>query len=159
MKRHLRIIHCVLCIAIIFLGSGCSGSLFRNYGRITPDLIVKTAFEKYQINSDYNYYISGSEVYPLAIVGLDKAYRLESDLWKPVDMTPEKMREIVQDMRNKVELIKWGQVPYGFGVFDEKGKQIGVWYSVLGVKTSIKVTGDHTVEIITPDIDTYLKND
>ncbi len=159
MRKHLRIIHCALCILIIFLSSACTGSLFRNYGRITPDTAVKSDFERYQINSNYNYYISGSEVYPLAIIGLDKAYNLESDLWKPVDMRPEKMREIVQDMRNKVEFIKWGQVPYGFAISDDKGKQLGVWYSVLGVKTSIKVTGDHTVEIITPDIDTYLKND
>ena len=159
MHKHLRMIHRVMCIAIIFLSSGCNGSLFRNYGRITPDPDVKSAFEQYQVNSNYNYYISGSDVYPLAIIGLDKAYKLESDLWKPVEMTPEKLRELVQDMRNKVRLIKWGQVPYGFAMFDDKGKQIGIWYSVLGVKTSLKVKDDHAVEIITPDIDTYLKND
>jgi hypothetical protein len=41
---------------------------------------VTKAFEKYQVNSNYNYYISGSDVYPNAIIGLDKALTLEPDL-------------------------------------------------------------------------------
>ncbi|MGZ6224472.1 MAG: hypothetical protein ACXWMH_03045 [Syntrophales bacterium] len=159
MQKRLTIIRCVMCISIIFLFSGCGSSLLRNYGRITPDPNVTNDFEKYQVNPNYNYYISGSDIYPIAIIGLDKAYKLESDLWKHVEMTHEKLREFVQNMRNKVDLIKWGQAPYGSAMADDNGKQIGVWYSVLGVKTSLNVKDDHAVEIITPDIDTYLKND
>ena len=159
MKKFLTIICCAVFTSFIFLSWGCNGALFRNYGRITPDLSVKDAFEKYQVNPNYNYYISGSDVYPIAIIGLDKAYRLEPDLWKQIDMTPRKLRELVQDMRDKVSFISWGQVPYGFAMFDNKGKQIGVWYSVLEAKTSLKVKEDRTVEIITPDIDTYLKDE
>ncbi|HUH65181.1 MAG TPA: hypothetical protein VLZ07_02005, partial [Syntrophales bacterium] len=66
MKRFLRMICCTVCITIIFLFLGCSGALFRNYGRITPDLSVKDSFEKYQISPNYNYFISGSDVYPIA---------------------------------------------------------------------------------------------
>ena len=157
MQKHFRIIHCVMCILIIFLSSGCSGSLFKNYGTITPDWNVKNAFEKYQVNPDYNYYISGSDFYPNAIIGLDKAYTLEPDLWKQIEMTPGKLRELVEDMRNKVGYIKWGIVPHGFAMFDDKGKQIGVWYSILEAKTSLKMKDDRTVIIITPKIDTYLK--
>ncbi len=157
MQKRLRIIHCVACVLIIFLSSGCTGSFFKNYGRITPDGNVTNAFEKYQVNPNYNYYISGSDVYPRAIIGLDKAYVLDFDLWKKVDMTPAKLREFVQDMKFYVNGLSWNLVLNGFAMFDDKGKQIGVWYSVLEAKTSINIKDDHTVIIITPDIDTYLK--
>jgi len=156
MQKHLRIIHCVMCILIIFLSSGCSGSLFKNYGRITPDGNVTNDFEKYQVNPNYNYYISGSDVYPIAIIGLDKALTLEPDLWKQVEITPKKLRELVQGMQFKVKALSWRLVLHGFAMFDENGKQIGVWYSILGAKTSLSMKDDRTVIIITPDIDTYL---
>ena len=146
-----------MCILIIFLSSGCTGSLFKNYGRITPDGNVKNAFEKYQVNPNYNYYISGSDVYPNAIIGLDKALTLEPDLWKPVEMAPKKLRELVEDMQSKVSALSWNLVLHGFAMFDDKGKQIGVWYSILGVKTSLRMKDDNTVIIITPAIGTYLK--
>jgi hypothetical protein len=148
-----------MCILIIFLSSGCTGSLFKNYGRITPDGNVTNAFEKYQVNPNYNYYISGSDVYPHAIIGLDKALTLEPDLWKQIELTPKKLRELVQDMMSKVMALRWNLVLHGFAMFDDNGKQIGVWYSILGAITSLSMKDDHTVIIITPDIDTYLKYD
>lgn len=148
-----------MCILIIFLSSGCTGSLFKNYGRITPDGNVTNAFEKYQVNPNYNYYISGSDVYPHAIIGLDKALTLEPDLWKQIELTPKKLRELVQDMMSKVMALRWNLVLHGFAMFDYNGKQIGVWYSILGAITSLSMKDDHTVIIITPDIDTYLKYD
>jgi hypothetical protein len=139
------------------LSSGCNGSLFKNYGRITPDGNVTNAFEKYQVNPNYNYYISGSDVYPIAIIGLDKALTLEPDLWKKVDMTPAKLRELVLDMKLKVSSLSWKLFLNGFAMFDDKGNQIGIWYSILGVKTSLSMKDEHTVIIITPAIGTYLK--
>jgi hypothetical protein len=117
---------------------------------------VTNAFEKYHVNPNYNYYISGSDVYPDAIIGLDNALTLEPDLWKPVEMTPKKLCELVQDMQFKVKDLSLNLVLYGFAMFDDKGKQIGVWYSILEAKTSLSMKDDHTVIIITPDIDTYL---
>jgi hypothetical protein len=95
MKKHWRITFYLMCILIVLPSVACTSSLFKNYGKITPDRDASKAFESYQINPNYNYYISGSDVYPNAIMGLDKAYKLESDLWKQVDMTPQKLRELV----------------------------------------------------------------
>jgi hypothetical protein len=147
----------IMVVLVLLPSAGCTGSLFKNYGSIVPDRAVTNAFEQYQVNPKYNYYISGSEVYPNAIIGLDKAYALEPDLWKPVEMTPQKLRELVQYMHDKVSTITFGLSLHGFAMFDDKGKQIGVWYSILEAKTSLKMKDERTVEIITPDIDTYLK--
>ena len=157
MQKRLRIIHCVACVLIIFLSSGCTGSFFKNYGRITPDGNVTNAFEKYQVNPNYNYYISGSDVYPRAIIGLDKAYVLDFDLWKKVDMTPAKLRELVTYMKDKAAAVNFKATLHGFAMLDDKGKEIGVWYSILEAKTSLKMKDNQTVIIVTPDIDTWLQ--
>ncbi len=72
-------------------------------------------------------------------------------------MTPGKLQELVQYMHDKATSVSLGMALHGFAMFDDKGKQIGVWYSILEAKTSLKMKDDHTVIIITPDIDTYLK--
>ena len=155
MQKHWRIIFCIVWVLIVMLYAGCAGSLFMNYGKITPDMNVKNAFETYQVNTEYNYYISGSEIYPNAIMGLDKAYTLESNLWKKVEMTPNKLRELVTDMKDKAGTVNYGMPLYGFVMLDDKGKQIGIWYSFLEAKTFLKMKGNQRVIIYTPDIDTY----
>jgi len=157
MQKHWRITFYVMCILIVLPSVGYTSSLFKNYGKITPDSNAAKAFETYQINPNYNYYISGSDVYPNAIMGLDKAYNLEPDLWKQVEMTPRKLRELVIDMQGKVRSVNIRLALHGFAIFDDKGKQIGIWYSILAATTSIMMKGDRTVIIITPDIDTYLR--
>lgn len=155
MQKYWRIVLCVICFLALLPSPGCTGMHVKNYGRIIPDRDATLAFEKYQINPQFNYYISGSDVYPNAFIGLDKAYTLEPDLWKKVEMTPKKFRELVQDMQSKAMSI--GQAQHGFAMFNDKGNKIGIWYSILSVKTTLKMKDERTVIIYTPDIDTYLK--
>ena len=147
----------ILCMSLFLSSAGCAGSLINNYGEIIPDGNITTMFEKYQINPHFNYYISGSDVYPNAILGVDKTYTLESDLWKKVDMTHAKFRELVTSMQDRVRALSIKLTLHGFVMLDDKGKQIGVWYSILSVRTSVKMKDSRTVIIDTPDIDTYLK--
>lgn len=157
MQKKWKIILYALCILILFPCAGCATMLFKNYGSIVPDGHVTDAFDKYRVNPNYNYYYSGSEVYPSAILGLDKAYALDSDLWKKVDMTPAKLRKIVMSMKDKATTVNFTATLHGFAMFDDKGKQIGVWYSILEAKTSLKMKDSNTVIIDTPDIDTWLR--
>jgi hypothetical protein len=159
MQKHWRSTFCFIWFLILMLFSGCAGSLFMNYGKISPDMEVTNAFETSQINTEYDYYISGSDVYPNAIIGLDKAYTLDSDLWKKVEMTPRKLRELVTDMKDKATTVNYGMPLYGFVMLDDKGNQIGVWYSILEAKTFLKMKDNRKVIIYTPDIDTYDKYD
>jgi len=55
--------------------------------------------------------------------------------------------------------VNWGSRPYGFVMFDDKGNQIGVWYSLLEAKTILRMKDNRRVIIYTPDIDTYDKYD
>ncbi|OPY85275.1 MAG: hypothetical protein A4E71_02159 [Smithella sp. PtaU1.Bin162] len=150
----------LLLIIVCTLIASCASvnSFFtENWGKMRPDGAAKESFETYQVRPDYNYYISGSDVYPFAILGLHKTCMLESDLWKKISPTPEKMKELVLDMQSKA--LDMGQKQFGFAVFDNKEKQIGIWYSILSATAPVEMKGEGKVTIYTPDPDTYDKDE
>ena len=141
-----------LCMSIM----ACTGTLFKNYGRIDPGREATGAFESYQVNPEFRYYISGSAGYPNALMGLNRDYRLDPrTLWKEVTMTPEKMKEIVQSMQTKAW--EYQLLQHGFDMWDDKGRRIGVWYSILTAPTFVRMQEDGTVRIDTPELETYEK--
>lgn len=148
-------------ILILCLGAmGCSG-LFRNYGTINPAAEVTRSFEAYRVNGEYRYYASGAFHYPSALMGLHRDYRLDpKTLWREVPgMTAARMEEIVEGMRTKAG--QHNMFQYGFVMSDDKGRPVGVWYSVLWAPTFLRMNADGTVRIDTPapDVYTRLEND
>ena len=123
------------------------------YGKIRPNGDVTEAYNRFELDPDRNYYISGSDVHPNAIIGIDKAWTLESDLWKKKDLDPQSMKELVQNMQVKsAERIL---TLHGFDIFDDHGMKIGDWFSIMGVTTNVEITGEKRVTMNTPPIDTY----
>jgi hypothetical protein len=150
-----RSVRCCLLLAICLGALACTG-MFRNYGRFNPSDEAMQAFATYQVNKDFRYYISGSDLYPNALMGLRRSHRLDPEtLWKEVQMTPEKMKEIVEHMNTKAE----NQREYQKGVelLDNNGRPIGVWYSLARARTFLHIREDGTVRIDTPDLDLYDK--
>jgi len=134
----------------------CTGQLFKNYGRINPNDEVTQAFASYQVNKDFRYYVTGSNLYPNALMGLHREFRLDPEtLWKEVAMTPEKMKEIVEYMNTKALIYR--EFQKGFEMLDNNGRPIGVWYSLLRARTFLRMQEDGTVRIDTPDLETYEK--
>ena len=82
----------ILCLGVL----SCSGSLFRNYGQILPGGEVTRDLERGVFHPELRYYTSGSDLYPNALIGLHRDYRLNPEaLWKEVAMSPEKLRGAV----------------------------------------------------------------
>ena len=159
MQIRRKMILYALCILILLSCVGCATMGSKNYGSIVPDGRVMEAFDRFQVNPNYDYFYSGSEVYPSAVIGLDKSYTLESDLWKKLDMTPVKLKEIVTNMKFKSATVNFRSPLHGFAIFDDSGKQIGVWYSIIEAttKSSVRMKDNKTVLIDTPDINTWLQ--
>jgi len=142
----------LLCLGVL----SCSGSLFRNYGQILPGGEVTRDLENGVFHPELRYYTSGSDLYPNALIGLHRDYRLDPEtLWKEVAMTPEKLRGIVGFMKTKAS--EFSQFPHEFELLDTGGKQIGFWYSILTARTYLRFEEDGTVMIQTPELDTYEK--
>lgn len=68
-------------------------------------------------------------------------------------MTTEKMKEIVDNMQVKAS--EHSMFQYGFEMSDDKGRPIGVWYSILWARTFLRMNEDGTVRIDTPDLEIY----
>jgi hypothetical protein len=154
-KRNIRF---YLLLAVCLSAVACTGTFFKNYGRINPSSATTLAFENYQVNADFRYYVSGSDLYPNALMGLHRDYRLDPEtLWKEVTMTQARMKEIVEHMITKAA--EFRRYQYGFEMSDDKGRPIGVWYSILTARTFLRMQENGTVRIDTPELDTYEKLD
>lgn len=132
----------VLCFFI-----GCVGA---NYGSIIPDTAATKAFEAFQIDPDMNYYYSGPDVYPNALIGVKKSYVLDSDLWKPIQAQPQVFKELITAMQTKA--LEYRAYQHGFIIKDNKGQTIGMWYSILKARTLIRMGDGNKVEIFTPEL-------
>ena len=123
------------------------------YGTIKPSRDVTTAYEDFSVDPELNYYISGSETYPNAIIGIDTAWILEADLWKKKDLSSQEMKELVQNMRSKA--LEQNIMLHGFVILDTKGRKIGDWFSIMGLNMTVEIIGEKSVIIHPPPVDTY----
>jgi hypothetical protein len=147
----------IIMFVLVFSLWGCAGS-FKGSGTIRPDRSVTKAFETFQINPNYNYYYTGSDVYPIALIGLDKKFKIEPDLWKKLEPVPKDFKDMISQMQSKA--LRMGQIQHGFSILDDQGRPIGVWYSILLAATSsLTVKDDGTVVIYQPSLTTYEKFD
>ena len=144
-------------LSSLLILAGCA-ALTSGYGRFLTDETVTKNFEAFQIDPDMNYYTSGSDTYPSAILGLKKKFILDNDLWKPLKSNPWSFKELVQNMQDKVYMGS-KSLPRGFTIYAPDGEPLGVWYSIPQVKMIVERGKDNKVVVYTPDLGTYLDDD
>ncbi len=138
---------------ILLVPFGCAGLHLDHYGRLSADSEVTTVFERYQVDPDSYYYISGPDCFPNAIIGVNRAYVLETTLWKKLEMMPAVLQKLVKNMRTQATIHQ------GFSILDTQGKKIGIWYSIPSAATYVRMKDQRSVIIPTPHIDAYDKSE
>ncbi len=140
--------YCFVAAAVsVMLAAGSLPARAAVYGSIVPRGDVTRAFERNQEDPNLVYYHSGSGSGPDAIIGVDKAYTLDNDLWQKCT-TEEMLKNHVSGMQS---LASGKKIPlFGFAILDERGKKIGVWYSTLSSPTFVRRESDKAVDIHTP---------
>jgi len=123
------------------------------YGKIRPSEEVTEAYDCFSVDPNMIYYISGSDLNPNAIIGIDKAWILESDLWKKKDLDSQGMKELVQNMQSKT--MDLCLTLHGFVILDNAERKIGNWFSIMGIHTVVEIVGERRVVVHTPPLDTY----
>jgi hypothetical protein len=131
----------LLLLTLIFVLIGC----VANYGRLDRNSEVTRMFMSQQILPDYQYYYSGPDNSVRAILGLKTDYELKTSLWKPVDLTPEKLRLWLRLM----DYGSLGDSPHGYYIEDPQGNPIGVWFSIWR-STSVKFVSENQVVVQPP---------
>lgn len=132
-------------LIILMLCLGCAGA-FQGYGRFQPDDATAEAFLQDQVNPSYAYFYSGSDAIPNAIMGVDRKYTLQSSVWKPVDLTPARLKTWVGLMGNQGQELP----PAGQAIMDSQGNQVGAWFSYYEA-SYVKMLPDNGIEVGLPD--------
>lgn len=133
--------------ALLLAAMGCAG----NYGKVAPSREVTATFQAYEVLADHNYYYSGPDAEPFAVIGIHKNYTLASDFWKPVALTPDRLRGWLNFPRfrvgNDLNI-------YGARLVGPAGEAIGVWYAVRDwrVMGTVRLEADNRVVVTTPDL-------
>lgn len=112
------------------------------------DAAVHDAFESAVILPGYDYYYSGPEDQPLAIVGIRRGLSFEPGFWKPIVLTEKQLQDWVwiiqahtRHTRNRY---------HGAKILDPDGREIGIWFSFLDWVVA-EVTPEGRVIVHTPD--------
>ena len=137
--------------------SGCAITI-KSSGIITSQEAT-AIWHSYEILPNYNYYYAGPDTRPFYIIGIDDRYKLKSKLWKPVDLTPEMLKDWFNYYRPRVG--GYNPLPYGAFINGPNDERIGLWYSVLDWRlTGTAILGENNeVTIYLPTNEGHLKKD
>ena len=120
---------CILVLVVLFL-SACA---FHAYGKFAGSSEVKKAFQTGHVYPEYNYYYSGRENMPYAIIGIVKNYSVPSKYWIRFDPNSEKLKKMAGTLYQNIN-----DISYGSKIMAPDGRQIGIWYSTV-LDASIKI--------------------
>ena len=136
-------------LAVLYLLSasalfGCS----ENYGRLQRSREADQIFTTYQVLPDHQYYFTGPEGRPDAIMGIQNRYILETTQWTQFDASDVILKKWVDtiNFRYNTRAQFW---PYGFVILDPEGSQLGIWYSIWDWTTVIKLD-DNRIQVFPP---------
>ena len=116
MKRFLILFYLLSFFCLFMLS--CASNWTKNNGSAVQDDDIKTMFETYKYDSNYNYFYTDYADDPAAIVGIKKDYELVKvsgwanvTNWQQFEPGGEKLKELVVAMRGR---------PYGY-IINEPG--------------------------------------
>ena len=137
----------LIAILILFFSFQTAFARSSSCGILKPNLDVNNLFISHKILPDHKYYYSGPDDVPKAIIGIDNNYTLDSKMWKPVDLTPEKLKKWCRNMfsDNDQPATNWGA-----DILDPNGKKVGIWFS-RQKRTSVNMLDNNRVQVYTPN--------
>ncbi len=145
-ERTFLIIVLVLCIGFIVFFMSRSG---ENYGVLKPSESATASFQSHSQAPDLDYYYSGPESHPLAIIGVEKKFRFDSaKYWMRVGPGEDSLKQLIEAMHSRA--LQMNRNLQGFEIVDQRDERIGEWYSVVGIQPVIKRTGTDSVEVWPP---------
>lgn len=112
------------------------------------DSRIHHTFESGTVLPGYDYYYSGPEAQPLAVLGIRRGLQFEPGLWKRVELTEKGLRDWLWVIRNETRPPR--DRYYGAKILAPDGSEVGVWFSFLDWVVA-EVTPQGQVIVHTPD--------
>jgi hypothetical protein len=137
------------CLLVLFVLAGCATLTGRNYGSFVPDRTLTANIKNFVMDKESNYYFSGPEASPTAIMGLKKKYVLNNALWKPI-LNRQQCLELLQcmvdsDAKQQVRSL------FAYRMYTPDGEPIGEWYSEIWSRKRIVMGEGNSVVVYTPE--------
>ena len=126
------------CIALVFVFSGCAA----NYGSFKVDAEVAQTIRSGERQEGYQYYYSGRETMPYAIIGVDRQYTVSSPYWTAFSPPAQQLKLMSRNIFGKNR-----SQPYGAQILAPDGQVVGVWYAILIDRTVRVDTENRTVDV------------
>ncbi len=140
-KNHMLLRGLALALfALVF--AGCSTPVS---GRLERSPEATEVFRKNQILADHQYYISGDQRVPFAIIAIDNNYQLKFDRWRAIDMNPTQLSQLTYRMEQVYSIN-----PRGAWIVDNDGTRLGIWYSSQ-TQTLVRRDRENRIVVVNPD--------
>lgn len=108
-----------------------------HYGKLQYNKDVALAFENFERLGGYEYYYSGRQNKPSAIIGIDRSYEFSSPFWTLID--PDDF----QTMVGRLSPPEYGFLNGAF-MLTPDGQKAGVWYSWVTI-ASFRFEGNRII--------------
>lgn len=122
--------------------AGCSAPVS---GRLQSSPEATEMFKSNQILPKHQYYVSGFQRIPYAIIAVDNNYQLRTGHWKPIDLDSTSLNQLIYRMEHVYSLN-----PRGAWILDQEGNRLGAWYSSQ-YQTNVVRKKDNRIVVVSPD--------
>jgi hypothetical protein len=129
-------------LPLIVVVVGCGSA---TYGRLESSPEITKVFKDGKILSSYQYYTSGFQRIPYAIIAVDSNFQLRSGGWQALDMDAAALNQIVFRMDTVYSL-----TPRGAWIVDHEGNRLGVWYSSQ-YYTTVERRPNNQILVVSPE--------
>lgn len=117
---------------LIFIGVGGCGAP-KDYALVQKNYAASPLFRAGKVLPEYQYYYNGPDAEPIALLALDRNYRLVSKFWTEIDLTDAKLNTWLKEFdRLKGDYDDLANVRIDYvplEIFSQDGKRVGVLYS------------------------------
>lgn len=128
--------------------AGCAQAL-HNTAWFVEDNELDATFNAGQVLPDYQYYYSGPDAEPLAILGVRRDYQFEKGLWKEIDLTESQMQKWLERIQNPYRSLRYRYD--GSYIVDKEGNRVAIWFSILDRVTAMIDAEKKKITVHTPD--------
>ena len=132
----------IICVSLFYLLFSCAT---QNTGKLQSSDEITKIFEAHQIQPDYNYYFSGLQGIPDAIIGIHPNYSLRTDQWRQTDLSAQTLKTWISRMQ-AVQLVR----PQGAWILDHDGNRVGIWFSGMR-QTAVRLQQNNRIVIVAPN--------
>jgi hypothetical protein len=122
-----------------------AGCTVANSGRLQGSPEATEVFKSNRILPDHQYFVSGFQRVPYAIIAVDNKYQLRSRRWQAIDLDATALNQLIYRMENVYSLN-----PRGALILDHEGNQLGLWYSSQ-YQTTVRREKDNRIVVVSPE--------